>query len=102
MPDALPVYHVIFHSPGPRWDTRVSFQEQPGVMEHVQYCSQFLQKGLLVMGGPFLDNSGGMMVLRTATIEEAQKIALDDPAVRGGLLRVVVRPWMRAMKGETE
>lgn len=96
-----PVYFVLFHTPGPGWKAGVSFRDQPGVMDHVGYMGQFLAQGQLVMGGPFLDDSGGMMIMRAASIEEARARALADPTVKGGLLKVMVRPWLAAMIGKT-
>ncbi len=52
---------------------------------------------VIVIGGPFLDDSGGMMVSRAASLEAAQKLANDDPAVVGALLNVNVKPWMVPM-----
>ncbi|MEZ5059808.1 MAG: YciI family protein [Saprospiraceae bacterium] len=66
-------------------------------MDHVQYMATFGTEKL-VMGGPFLDNSGGMMIYNCETIEEAQKIANDDPTVKSGLLNVEVKQWMVAMQ----
>lgn len=94
--DKPTIYYVLFHTPGAKWVSGVSFQEQPGVMDHVKYMASFMQDKKLVEGGPFLDNSGGMMVFN-GTREEAEKIANADPAVKAGLLKVTVRPWMVAM-----
>jgi uncharacterized protein YciI len=91
-----PVYFVLFHQPGPRWQAGISFREQPGVLEHVAYMGGFFDSGELVMGGPFLDNGGGMAVFHTATIEQALAIAEADPSVRSGLLTASVRPWVPA------
>lgn len=91
------VYYVIVHSPGDAWKPGVDFREQPGVMDHVQYMAQFLEKGTLVMGGPFLDNSGGMMVLQAPSREAAEQIAYNDPTVKNGLLKATVKPWFVAM-----
>jgi uncharacterized protein YciI len=91
-----PTYFVLFHTPGPHWDEGKPFDEQPGIMDHVKYMGGFFAKGELVMGGPFLDNSGGMMVFAIATIEQARAIASDDPAVKAGLLTVNVKPWLAA------
>jgi uncharacterized protein YciI len=93
-----PVYFVLFHSPGEKWKQGVSFREQPGVREHVQYMSSFIESKKLVIGGPFLDNSGGMMVMSAESREEAEKIANADPSVQNGLLKVDVKPWMAAMR----
>jgi uncharacterized protein YciI len=92
-----PVYYALFHSPGPRWDTATGFRQQPGVERHVAYMAQQLEAGKLVLGGPFLDDSGGMMVLRADSQDEARAIAEADPTVIDGLLLVHVKPWMLAM-----
>ena len=92
------IYFVLFHTPGVNWIDSLPFREQPGVMDHVQYMATFLEQKKLVMGGPFLDNSGGMMIYNCETIEEAQKIANDDPTVKSGLLNVEVKQWMVAMQ----
>ena len=94
MADAPPTYFVLFHKPGPKWIAGTGFQDQPGVMDHVHYMAGFFARNELVMGGPFLDNSGGMMIFDTGTIEKAQAIAEADPAVKAGLLGVTVKPWM--------
>ncbi len=91
------IFCVLKHSPGPKWEKGVPFQEQSGVMNHVKYMSKQLENGFLVMGGPFLDNSGGMMICRTSNIEEAKKIAEADPGVTSGLLNVEVSQWLVAM-----
>lgn len=57
------------------------------------YMARLLERGLLVMGGPYLDDSGGMMVSRASSLEEAESLAREDPGVRSGLLRVEVKAW---------
>lgn len=94
---APPTYFVLTHSPGPLWDPAKGFREQPGLQQHLGYMSGFAGKGQIVMGGPFLDNSGGMMIFDVATLEAARAIAEADPAVKSGLLRVAVKPWLAAL-----
>ncbi len=86
-------YQVLFHSPGPAWKAGISFREQPGIQEHVRYMMGLLEKGTLVFGGPLLDDSGGIAVLNTGA-DEAKQLGENDPAVKSGLLRVTVRPWL--------
>lgn len=92
-----PVLHVLFHTPGPAWKPGISFREQPGIEAHVGYMAGLLEKGLMVMGGPFLDDSGGMMISRLPTLEAARRIAEADPAVQAGLLEVEVKRWLVPM-----
>ena len=90
-------YCVFFHSPGPNWQQGVPFQEQPGVRDHVSYMRQLFEKQLMVMGGPFPDNSGGMMIYRGSDLEKARELAEADPAVKSGLLKVNVKLWLVPM-----
>ena len=90
-------YYVLFHTPGPIWAEGVGFREQPGIGEHVSYMFSFVESGKLVIGGPFLDDSGGMMVLRAEGMEEAEQIANADPSVQKGLLKVHVKEWFVPM-----
>jgi uncharacterized protein YciI len=88
---------VLFHSPGKQWVDSLSFNEQPGIDEHVNYYAGLLEKNKLHEGGPFLDNSGGMMILNVNK-PDAEKIANDDPAVKKGLLKVEVKQWLVPFK----
>ncbi len=92
-----PVRFVVVHAPGPLWKKGISFREQPGVGDHVRFMAGLAERDQLVMGGPFLDDSGGMAVLRVADAAEARRIAETDPAVRSGLLTFTVRPWLVPM-----
>lgn len=94
------LYYVLFHSPGDKWLKEISFREQPGIMEHVQYMSSFLKDKTLLIGGPFPDDTGGMMIIRAESKEAAESIAFRDPAVKNELLKVSVRPWIAALKSE--
>ncbi|MEO8540643.1 MAG: YciI family protein [bacterium] len=92
------IFYALFHSPGPRWNSGTDFRQQDGVGAHIQYMSEQLEAGNLVFGGPFLDDTGGMMILRAEDLESAQTIAAADPTVADGLLLVQVKPWLMAME----
>jgi uncharacterized protein YciI len=98
---ARDVRYVIVHTPGPAWIAGKSFFEQPGLQAHVEHYRQLLAQGKLVLGGPFLDGAaGGMMVPAPGLSQkELDDVAQADPAVRSGLLKAEVRPWLIGMKG---
>jgi uncharacterized protein YciI len=87
-------YFVLAHAPGPKWDPTRGFREQAGIEQHTNYMQDFFDCGTLVLGGPFLDNSGGMMIFDLDSAQEAQRVAEDDPTVKSGLLAVTVKPWL--------
>lgn len=66
---------------------------------HLEYMIGLEQKGVLFASGPFLGPDGrptgdGMTILRTASADEAKRIAESDPFFVGGLRRFEVREWM--------
>jgi uncharacterized protein YciI/uncharacterized protein YndB with AHSA1/START domain len=97
--DQPPSYQVLFHRPGASWQPGIPFRRQPGVEHHQGFMKHLHDDGLLVMGGPFLDEeSGGMAVLRAGSIDEAIRLAHTDPSIEAGLLTVTVRPWLVPMR----
>jgi uncharacterized protein YciI len=89
----IPIYCIIKHSPGPNWKEGVSFLELPVVGDHINYMRKQLDNGMLVMGGPYADFSGGMMICNTTDVEVARKIAESDPAVKSGYLKFEIKLW---------
>ena len=64
-----------------------------GAPSHVEYWKT---RGLSqYMGGPFSDQSGGLITFETASLDQAIELVEADPFVRGDLLEVKwVREWM--------
>ena len=95
------VFFVIEHSPGPAWADGVAYREQPGIGSHLEFMRSLHDRGLLVLGGPLLDDADGahvgMAIVRAASLEDAEALAGADASVQAGLLRYRVRPWMAAM-----
>jgi len=96
---SLRVRYVVFHRPGPNWQPGADFREQPGVAAHVQHYWKLHEQGKLELGGPFLlQDAGGMMIpTRDVSREEMEAFAAVDPAVQAGLLVYEIRPWYTAM-----
>jgi uncharacterized protein YciI len=94
------IRYVVFHRPGPKWQAGVDFREQDGVREHVGHYLKLHEQGKLELGGPFLlQDAGGMMVAtKEVSQEELEIFAATDPAVQSGLLLYEVRPWLTAME----
>ena len=70
------IRYVVFHKPGPKWQSGVDFREQDGVREHVEHYLKFHAQGKL----------------------ELESFAAADPAVLSGLLLYEIRPWLTAME----
>jgi uncharacterized protein YciI len=99
-PTSRSVRYVVFHRPGPKWKPGIDFREQDGVGEHVQHYLKFHMQGKLELGGPFLlQDAGGMMVAtKDVSQKELETFAAADPAVQSGILVFEIRPWLTAME----
>ena len=84
------IRYVVFHTPGPKWQTGIDFREQEGVREHVGHYLKFHEQGKLELGGPFLlqDSDGMMVATNDVSQEELEAFAAADPAVVTGLLLI--------------
>lgn len=94
------VRFVVLHRPGPAWQAGKRMFEQPGVRAHVEHYRQWLEQGKLQLGGPYLDATGGGMMIPVAGVSEpeARAFANADPAVKDGTLVAEVRPWLIGMR----
>ncbi len=61
-------------------------------MEHRKYMSSLLGN-VMVQGGPFEDDLGGLAILRVHSLAEARSVAERDPGVQRGLMKVEVHKW---------
>jgi uncharacterized protein YciI len=105
-------FHAVVLKLGPRWDRARSVREQPGIREHGEYMSSLSASGVLVLGGPFMDDmqrqtaSGAIVFFATADAAEARRLMEADPGVAAGLFEIAEvkrfvaatgswRPWKR-------
>ena len=66
----------------------------------VKHYLKLHMQGKLELGGPFLlQDAGGMMVAtKDVSREELEAFAAEDPAVKAGLLVFEIRTWLTAME----
>lgn len=61
---------------------------------HVEYLKELLDRGKLVITGPFLDEKqDGMYILDVENEEELHEIVNNDPAIINGLSESLIRPY---------
>jgi len=83
---------VIYYRRGPAWIEGKTVFEQP-LQPHLAYMKRLAAAGTLKLGGPFVDNCGGMIVVDAAGIAEAQALFEADPAVRDRVMVAEAHPW---------
>jgi uncharacterized protein YciI len=85
---------------GRAWDDSTALGEQRLVAEHMEYLGRLIESGVVTQAGPVIGTdqapaADGLVALIVYGVdaERAAKLAQDDPAVRGGLVAVDIRPW---------
>lgn len=70
--------------------------------EHLAYLTRMAEEGYASLIGPFGSDGEirGIAVYNTATLEEADSLANQDPMVKSGRLKVEVHPWWTAKGGK--
>ncbi|GGE62412.1 YciI family protein [Priestia taiwanensis] len=82
---------VIIYTKGPAWIDDKPFWEQ-GLHPHRLYLVDVLQDRL-VSAGPFTDHTGGLVIINVETLEEAEEVTENDPAVLEEKFTYEVHPW---------
>lgn len=89
-------YFLLKYLPGASWNRSISYEDQPGLKKHHEYLKGLHINDILVMGGTVDGVDSGelsVVLLRTSSLEEAEKIASQDPGVQMRLVRAEVRAW---------
>ncbi|TAA67905.1 YciI family protein [Planococcus salinarum] len=76
---------LILLARGPNWIEDVVFHNQPFMPEHAVYVQKGFDGGNVILGGPFMDFSGGAIVIDAETEEDVLAFAEGDPAVQNGI-----------------
>jgi uncharacterized protein len=84
---------VVRFRAGPTWESGPP-EEQTGWEEHAEFVDALVERGTMVMGGPFADESGSMSLLEGVGEEDARTLVARDPFVENGVFVIDdVRAW---------
>lgn len=60
---------------------------------HLAYLAELRAAGKIELSGGFADLSGGAVIVRADSLEEAQAIAANDPISKMGTHKITVHEW---------
>ena len=89
-------YFLLSYYPGASWNSSLSYEAQPGLQGHHDYVRQMHISDQIVMGGAVASSRHGqlsVMLVRTGSLEQAERLASQDPGVQMRLVRAEVLPW---------
>ncbi|HLM48718.1 MAG TPA: YciI family protein [Myxococcaceae bacterium] len=90
-------YYLVLLRRGSAWTPEKTPETQRIQTEHLAHLTRMAESGKMVAAGPFDEQQDpsyrGLCLYRTDTLEEARKLAEEDPAVKAGRLKVEVMAW---------
>ena len=92
----MKMYVLCILKTGPK-DAEIKGEERKAIFEgHFANIQRLADEGKLAVAGPFGKNDKsfrGLYVFNVATIEEAEKLVVLDPAVKAGVFVPDLTPW---------
>lgn len=82
----MPYYAAILYMEKPE----LNQQYRP---QHLEYLTTLHEQGKIFAKGPFVDGSGGLVVYKADSLEEAKQLAETDPYVKEGVRRLELHEW---------
>jgi len=85
---------VAISSAGPNRDLSKSTQEQLLWDEHAAFIDQLVGDGFILMGGPFVDDGGSMLIVNADDENEVREKLKNDPWMKHGVLKLEsIKRW---------
>ena len=90
-------FQLVLLRRGPSWTPEVTPEVEALQRAHIGHLEKMGEAGNAVLCGPFGDQDDptlrGACIYRVGSVEEARRLASEDPAVQAGRLKVEVMTW---------
>ena len=81
-------------SAGPNRDFSKDTRKQAFWDEHAKFIDQLVDDGLILMGGPLIDEGGSLLIFNAKDENEVREKLKNDPWTEHGILRLQsVKRW---------
>jgi uncharacterized protein YciI len=72
---------VIQWAPGAAWAAGKTVREQAYWDEHAEFMDQLFENGTVILGGPFSDGTGSLVIVEAEEMSEVATLIANDPFV---------------------
>ena len=76
---------MILWAPGPAWVPGKTVREQPYWAQHATFMDPLFENGTVVLGGPFADATGSLVIVEAENEHEVANLFANDPFVVHGI-----------------
>ena len=86
---------MILWAPGPAWVPGKTVREQPYWAQHADFMDPLFENGTVVLGGPFADATGSLVVVEAENEQEVADLFARDPFVVHDIFALSLRKqWL--------
>jgi uncharacterized protein YciI len=90
----MTTYYAAFLRPGSLWDPEKAVREQAFWDDHARHMDALFETGAVILGGPFADGTGSMVIVRVQNVTQVREMFRDDPwTVHDVLVVDDVKEW---------
>jgi len=96
----MPDYLYLLHPYRDGFFEAPTEQENKVMQEHFEYLQKATQAGTIVLAGPCLDDTFGLVVFRSENDETARIFMLNDPSVQKNVMMTELHPLHISLIGK--
>jgi uncharacterized protein len=86
---------IILWAPGPAWVPGKTVREQPHWAQHAAFMDRLFENGTVVLGGPFADATGSLVIVEAENEHEVADLFARDPfVVHAIFVRSLLKQWL--------
>lgn len=90
----MTTYYAAFLRPGILWDPDKPVREQPFWDDHARFMDALFETGAIILGGPFADRTGSLVVVAADNAARVYEMYRRDPWTERDVLVVAdVKEW---------
>ena len=90
----MTTYYVTPRRPGALWNSDKTTREQPFWDEHARFMDLLFEAGVVILGGPFVDGTGSMVIVTADNVAQVYEMFRTDPWTEHDVLTVAdVKEW---------
>jgi uncharacterized protein YciI len=91
---SMTTYYAAFLRPGTLWNPEKPVRQQPFWDEHARYMDSLFEAGSIILGGPYADKTGSLVIVAAESAARVREMFRSDPWTQRDVLVVAdVKEW---------
>jgi uncharacterized protein YciI len=95
----MPEYIYLIHPYRHEFFENPTAQEEAVMKAHFEYLTQAATQGMVLLAGPCLDETFGVVVIRAENEQAAQDFMMNDPSVKANVMMAELHPIRVSVRG---